>query len=109
MDPLADKYPGWNPYHYVHNNPVRLVDRDGMEAEADFYDNKGNYIANDGVDDRKMYVLNSKSVDYKGMSCDELKSNSTEVKFSTSENKESVLKEWAKKYQGLSNRYSNDP
>ncbi len=33
VDPLADKYPGWNPYHYVYNNPVRLVDPDGMEAE----------------------------------------------------------------------------
>ena len=33
VDPMADKYPRWNPYHYVHNNPVRLVDPDGMEAD----------------------------------------------------------------------------
>ena len=36
VDPLADKYPGWNPYHYVHNNPVRLIDPDGMEAEDEW-------------------------------------------------------------------------
>ena len=29
MDPLADKYPGWNPYNYTLNNPVRLVDPNG--------------------------------------------------------------------------------
>jgi len=33
VDPLADKYPAWTPYHYVHNNPISLVDKDGMEAE----------------------------------------------------------------------------
>ena len=105
VDPLADKYPGWNPYHYVHNNPVKLIDPDGMEAEADFYDNKGNYIGNDG----KIYVLNSKSIDYKGMSCDDLKSNSTEVQISTGSNKRSTFRNWAKKYKGLSDRDSNDP
>jgi len=38
VDPLADKYPGWTPYNYTLNNPVRLVDRNGMEAE-DWYKN----------------------------------------------------------------------
>ncbi|MDM1046586.1 DUF4329 domain-containing protein, partial [Myroides sp. 1354] len=33
VDPLAEKFPGWNPYHYVHNNPVNLVDPTGMSAE----------------------------------------------------------------------------
>ena len=31
VDPLADKYPGVSPYTYCGNNPVRLVDKDGME------------------------------------------------------------------------------
>ena len=43
VDPLADKYPGWNPYHYTLNNPVRLVDRDGMEAE-DYYETENGHI-----------------------------------------------------------------
>jgi len=34
VDPLAEKYPGWTPYHYVHNNPVNMVDPTGMEGEG---------------------------------------------------------------------------
>lgn len=34
VDPLAEKYPSWTPYHYVHNNPMNLIDPTGMEAEG---------------------------------------------------------------------------
>ena len=31
VDPMADKYPGVSPYVYCGDNPVRLVDSNGME------------------------------------------------------------------------------
>lgn len=33
MDPLAEQFMGWTPYHYVHQNPINLVDPTGMSAE----------------------------------------------------------------------------
>ncbi len=33
VDPLAEDYPGWTPYHYVHNNPLNMIDPTGMSAE----------------------------------------------------------------------------
>lgn len=31
VDPLAENYDSWTPYNYVGNNPVKLIDPNGME------------------------------------------------------------------------------
>lgn len=41
VDPLTEKYPNYTPYHYVHNNPINMVDPTGMEGE-DWYTNLEN-------------------------------------------------------------------
>jgi RHS repeat-associated protein len=30
VDPLTEEFPEWSPYNFVMNNPIRLVDEDGM-------------------------------------------------------------------------------
>src|SRR5690606_8994176 len=32
-DPLMIEYPNYTPYHYVHQNPINLIDPTGMSAE----------------------------------------------------------------------------
>src|SRR5690606_9957248 len=34
VDPLAEQFPGWSPYHYVHQNPINLIDPTGMSADG---------------------------------------------------------------------------
>ncbi|MFC1480822.1 M91 family zinc metallopeptidase [Candidatus Neomarinimicrobiota bacterium] len=37
VDPLWQKYPGWSPYNYALNNPLKYVDPDGREVRVKYY------------------------------------------------------------------------
>src|SRR5690606_7371907 len=32
VDPLAEDFVGWTPYHYVHQNPVNMIDPNGKNG-----------------------------------------------------------------------------
>jgi RHS repeat-associated protein len=42
VDPLAHEFPSWTPYHFVHNNPVNMIDIDGRRA--DWFENENGDI-----------------------------------------------------------------
>lgn len=48
IDPLCEKYYSTSPYAYCVNNPVKLVDPNGM-ASTDFYDENGQNIGTDNI------------------------------------------------------------
>ncbi|WP_353118219.1 RHS repeat-associated core domain-containing protein [Myroides odoratus] len=49
VDPLYEQFPAWNPYHYVHNNPINLVDPTGMSAESHDQDPPKINTSNDDI------------------------------------------------------------
>lgn len=44
VDPLAEDYPGWSPYAYVFDNPLRFTDPTGMSKKDWVYNSKTNSI-----------------------------------------------------------------
>jgi RHS repeat-associated protein len=107
-DPMAGKYPSSTPYAYCRNNPIMLVDPNGME-DGNFHDWSGKYLGNDGKKDNNVFIVRDKS------SIKTIKSNeksggttqSSDVKVDISTNKE-VLAESVDVYDRTVKNGGND-
>ena len=62
IDPKAEEFYHISPYAYCAGDPVNMVDPDG-EVCGVYYDEYGNYIADDNIDDGKLYITNKETVD----------------------------------------------
>jgi RHS repeat-associated protein len=57
IDPGSESYYPMSPYSWVMNNPLKFVDPTGMFA--DYFDNRGDFVGDDGVDDGEIRVLDT--------------------------------------------------
>lgn len=109
VDPIADKFPHVNSYNYAENEPVANIDLHGLQK---FYVSDGRFVKQIGKDNTIRILPAIKpgkiGLNYKNLSAGLLNSISLTAQINTKENRETVLREWAGTYQGLSNRYSND-
>jgi RHS repeat-associated protein len=55
VDPMSDKYPSMSPYNYCANNPVMLVDPDGMAWKPTQNSETGEYTGYEWIDPSKSY------------------------------------------------------
>ena len=56
VDPMAAKYPFLSSYVYCADNPVKLVDPNGMEY-GNFVDENGSFLGTDGKNDGIVYAV----------------------------------------------------
>jgi len=56
VDPMSDKYPHLTSYNYCANNPVMLIDPDGMEID-DYFSYEGKYLGSDNAETDNVRIV----------------------------------------------------
>jgi hypothetical protein len=56
IDPRFKEYPWQSPYAYYMNSPIAQKDFNG-EGAGDYYNESGEYLGNDGIDDNRVYTV----------------------------------------------------
>lgn len=69
QDPMAEKYYCISPYAYCAGDPVNRVDPDG---KTDYFDNDGNFLWNDGLDNAKIKISTKEAIGNLNQSIDNL-------------------------------------
>ena len=63
-DPLEEEYPNITTYGFCHNNPLILIDPDGM---GDYFNKKGIWLGSDGKNDNKVFAAQNVSKSKSGL------------------------------------------
>lgn len=62
VDPIAEEFPSWTLYHYVHNNPILLIDPTGMSATK-YEDEEGKILLETKDDSDDVVKVSDDKVD----------------------------------------------